>query len=444
MAMLTVSDLWCGWWAVPLVLLSVALCSTCGAQDARAPTAPGPDTAFRPDFFPINPWGSHFRAGLGPMAECNFTTAGFFVDPKDIPYCNELGLKPLLWSGLPRNYGNLVTMSDEDIDTQIKKAVWETRNDPDVLGYFLIDEPGAIAFHALGVAVAAVKKYAPGKLAYINLFPVHARTSIQAKATGHGEQLWTETYTEYLERYVNEVKPQMISYDNYQVLNSMDLKSEAGAAGYFDNLFDVRRVALKYDLPFWNFVGCCHWGNQTVPSPGNLALQAYTSLAAGARGLSWYRYYNGHSVRAPIDHADNNNRSLTWYWLQNVNRQVLTLAPTLLKLTSTGVHLTTGDTGDGASEVPGRLVRKLQSEAPMMIGEFKHEDGADYVMVVNVNLQSSAHFTIETVDHYDDIRIIPSVEHRAELPPLVPGHWLVPGQGVLIKLGTPAPGPIDG
>ena len=438
------TNLWCSGWVVTLVLASVLLSAEGRAQNGPEPTASAPEAPFSPDFFPINPWGSHFRHGLAPMAECHFTTAGFFVDAKDIPRCEELGLKAVVWSGLPRNYGELAKMSDEAIDAQVKKAVWETRHDPRVLGYFLIDEPGAIAFHALGVAVKAVRKYAPGKLAYINLFPMHARTSVEAKATGHSEQLWTETYTEYLERYVNEVRPQMISYDNYRVLNSMDFRSEAGAVGYFDNLLEVRRVALKYALPFWNFVGCCHWGNQTVPSPGNLSLQAYTSLAAGARGLSWYRYYNGHSVRAPIDHADNNNRSLTWYWLQNVNRQVLTLAPTLLKLTSTGVHLTTGGTGDGASDVPGRLVRKLQSEAPMMIGGFRHENGDDYVMIVNVNLQRSAHFTIETVKRYDDIRVVPSVPRHGEFARLAPGHWLVPGQGVLIRLGAPSPTQIDG
>ena len=394
---------------------------------------PSAKAAFCPGFFPINPWGSHFRSGLTLMAECNLTTAGFFVDPKDVPYCGELGLKAIVWSGLPRNYGNLVKMSDADIEAQVKKAVWETRNDPRVLGYYLIDEPGAIAFHALGVAVKAVKKYAPGKLAYINLFPSYARTSVVAEATGHGQQLWTKTYTEYLERFVNEVKPQIISYDNYKVVNSMDLKSKAGAAGYFSNLMEVRRVALKYNLPFWNFVASCHWGNQAVPSPGNLALQAYTSLAAGARGLSWYRYYNGHSRRAPIDHADNNHKSLTWLYMQDVNHQIVTLAPTLLKLTSTGVYYTSPTPDKSCPELPGRVVTNVKCDSPLMVGEFRHENGEDYVMVVNLSLAGSSRFTIDAAN--EKTRIVCSVTGR--LYPLEKsGHWLVPGQGVLLKMGT--------
>ena len=428
------SNLWSGLLITMFIVFLASLLLNGSTQGEQEATASNVEAKFSPDFFPINPWGSHFRAGLPPMAECNFTTAGFFVTTEDIPYCKEVGLKAILWSGLPRNYGALAKMSDVEIEAQVKKAVWETRNDPRVFGYFIIDEPGAIAFHALGVAVKAVKKYAPGKLAYINLFPSHARTSGQAKASGHSEQLWTKSYTEYLERYVKEVKPQMISYDNYEMFSS-----SPPFPGYFKNLMEVRRVALKYDLPFWNFCASSNWGPLTVPSPANLSLQVYTSLAAGARGISWYRYYDGHASNAPIDHADNNNRSLTWYWLQHVNRQVVTLAPTMLKLTSTGVYFTSRSPGHNSSRVSGKLIRNIRSDAPMMIGEFKHEDGEDYVMVVNLSLEKSAKFTIDTRNHYDEIKIVPSVKRHGELPPLKPDHWLVAGQGVLIKLGTVAP-----
>ena len=71
----------------------------------------------------------------------------------------------------------------------------------------------------------------------------------------------------------------------------------------------------------------------------------------------------------------------------------------------------------------------------MMIGEFKHENGRDYVMVVNLSLEKSAKFTINTTNQYDEIKIVPSVKRHGELPPLKPDHWLVAGQGALIKLG---------
>jgi hypothetical protein len=85
-----------------------------------------------------------------------------------------------------------------------------------------------------------VKQLAPGKLACINLYPNYASSS----------QLDTKNYAEYLERYVAEVKPQFISYDNYNVQYSMDLTGRARAAKYYTNLLQVRRVAIKHGLQF--------------------------------------------------------------------------------------------------------------------------------------------------------------------------------------------------
>jgi hypothetical protein len=155
-----------------------------------------------------------------------------------------------------------------------------------VLGCFIRDEPGALEFPYLAKLVAAVKRHDPGKLAYINLFPGYA--TLGARDTS---QLQAETFTEYLERYVAQVKPQFISYDNYMVEYSQDLRDRVKAASYFRDLLEVRRVAMKHHLPFWNVVS----SNQirpftTPPSPANLLLQAWTTLAAGGRGVSWFKY----------------------------------------------------------------------------------------------------------------------------------------------------------
>src|ERR1700722_8773820 len=107
-----------------------------------------------------------------------------------------------------------------------------------------MDELGAGDFPALAKAVAAVKKYAPGKLAYINLFPDYATLGAR-----DASQLEAASYTEYLERFVNEVHPQMISYDNYKVQFGNDLKNGAETADYYHNLLEVRRVAREHHLP---------------------------------------------------------------------------------------------------------------------------------------------------------------------------------------------------
>src|SRR5438132_884283 len=137
-------------------------------------------------------------------------------------------------------------------------------------------------FSALAKAVAAVKKCAPGKLAYINLFPEYATLGAPDKS-----QLGTTNYTEYLERFVAEVKPQVLSYDNYMVQYSDDLKKRDVAASYFRNLIEVRRMGQKYHLPCLQIVAANQLRpGHAIPSPANLSLQAYTTLAAGFRGVT--------------------------------------------------------------------------------------------------------------------------------------------------------------
>ena len=269
-----------------------------------------------------------------------------------------------------------------------------------------MDEPGAPAFPALAKAVAAVKKYAPGKLAYINLFPSYATVGAPDKS-----QLGTATYTEYLERFVNEVQPQIISYDNYMVQYSDDLVDTQKAAIYYADLLEVRRVAQKYGLPFWNIVSCNQIRKETtIPSPANLAFQAYTTLAAGGRGVSWYKYYQDGYAYAPID--DSGEKTLTWQYLRAVNHQLRVLGPMMNRLTSTGVFFTSPPPVTDLPLLPGTVVKEVQSTAsprglsdakpPIMVGEFRDEQGRDWVMLVNLSLEKSTNIRLTTVKTYSD------------------------------------------
>lgn len=392
----------------------------------------------KPEFFPILPWNSFTRKepinrgtnGLESVAACNFNMSPF-VSPKDLPLCRKLELGaivvsepefPTLKSFRGRNDAG------EEIDEWLKRMVKASGGNPAVKGYFIMDEPGAKDFPMLARAVAAVKKYAPGKLAYINLFPDYATIGATDKS-----QLGTSNYTEYLERFVNEVKPQAISYDNYMVQMSQDLKETNRAASYYRNLLEVRRVALKYNLPYLNIVSA----NQvrpftTIPSPANLAFQAYTTLAAGYRGVGWYTYYESGYHYAPISKAG--QRSLTWEYLKEVNRQVATLAPVMSRLRSTGVFFTPPAPVTGLPLLPGILVESLTSTEPMMIGEFKDAEGNVYAMVVNLSLERSAKFIMQTKSQVREIGIVSAVD--ASVSPFDPkaGLWLVAGAGALLKL----------
>ncbi len=387
--------------------------------------------------FPILPWSplhgwkppfevAH-NEGLASMKACNFTIAGF-ARPEDLPECERLGLAAIVIpdSGFiaGKEWRNL---SDAAIDRMVRSIVEKTKNSPAVMGYFLCDEPGASSFPALAKAVAAVKKYAPGKLAYINLFPDYA--TLGAKDVS---QLETPTYAEYLERYTAEVKPQFVSYDNYMVQYSLDLREPAKAASYYKNLLDVRRVALASAIPFWNIVS----SNQvrkftTIPSPANLAHQAYTTLAAGGRGLSWYTYYAGGYGYAPVDSAG--AKTVVWHHLSDVNREVAVIGPVMSRLASTGVWFTSPPPVEGLPVKPGGLVRAVSADVPLMIGEFEGADRTGYIMVVNLSLERSARFAVETTGARRIADALSAEDGSWRPVSMIAGYWLTAGEGVLLR-----------
>jgi hypothetical protein len=305
----------------------------------------------------------------------------------------------------------------------------------------LQDEPGAKAFPALGKAVSAVKKYDPGKIAYINLFPQYATTdSVQ----NPNSQLQTKTFAEYLERYVQEVKPQFISYDNYMVEYSDDMQDLNKAAIYYADLLQIRSVALKYKLPFWNIVSCNRIQSATPPpSPARFAFQAYTTLAAGGRGLGWFIYYPHSMSYSPID--TQGRKTVSWQYLQAINKHVRTLGPMMNHLESTGVYFTSPPPTPDLPTIPGKLIKSVESTASprgnikkipaLMVGEFRGDDGHDYAMLVNLSLEHSARFHLETVKTYKKIEWLSPIDG---LPtPLITndsGEWVLPGHGILLKM----------
>ena len=369
--------------------------------------------------------------GLKGMAECHFTVSDA-ADPQNYSLCEKLGLSVIVSEGPHLTGHDWMKLSGEEIDQYIKRMVQKAGHHKAIIGYYICDEPSALAFPALATAVAAVKKYAPGKLAYINVYPNYATLWQMNQIKS---QLGTKTYTEYLERFVNEVKPQVISYDNYMVEYSMDLENKNKATKYYTNLVEVCRIASKYNIPFWNIVS----SNQirpytTIPSPANLAFQAYTSLAAGAGGITWYTYHGQAYAYNPLD--KNENRTLTWRYLQEVNRQLSILGPIIKKLTSTGVYFTAPAPDTSLPLLPGKWVEKVDSDVPMMVGEFVSATDTNYVMVVNLSLEKSARFDIQTKIPQEKIWTI-SVGEDGELVEASHknGIWLTAGQGVLIKCG---------
>lgn len=385
--------------------------------------------------YPILPWDAQHgwdgsvlsrHQGLASIAEANFGLAGF-VSSADLPLCEQLGLGAILYDPiLDPNHIKWNDLSEQQVDEIVRRWVNEAGDSPAVYGYYIKDEPGANDFPGLARAVAAVARHAPGKIAYINLFPNYATLGAHDLS-----QLQTATFEDYLDRFCREVHPPFISYDNYQVQFSMDLQDAVHVASYFTNLVQVRSAAQKYNLPWRQIVS----SNQirphtTIPSPTNLMLQAYTSLAAGANSIDWYTYYEGGYAYAPVDARD--ERTPTWYNLAEVNRQLKLVGPQINQLRSLAVYLYQYDI-PGFPTMPYDMGKVIDSTEPLMVGVFGGQDGLRYGMIVNLSLTHSAKITIK----------LPMAEGRLEQFSSAVGRylpcsttqplWLVAGQGLLLR-----------
>lgn len=416
------------WLSVLLLCIDVAQ-----AQSTNHPKSPDSFS----DSFAILSWDlPHWSAasfsdadhGVASLAQCGFNTAAF-VRPQHLPEVERLHLKCILAAqDFPIPWRKL---SDQQIEATVKQLVDEAGNSPAVAGYFLADEPGEPDFAALGKAVAAVKKLAPGKLAYINLFPDYATLGAPDLS-----QLGTTSYADYLEQYVRQVHPQFLSYDNYRIPYSLDQKKPAIASDYYTNLLEIRRVAMEHDLPFWNIVS----SNQitpaaSVPSPANLLLQAYTTLVAGATGLTWYTYYSPGYAHAPVDKQG--HRTVTWSYLKMVNDQVKVLGPLLRHMKSTGVYFTPPQPAPALPKLPGSWVQAIDCPTPLMIGEFVGPKDEWYAMVVNLSLTESVQFKLTPRNASAPVRQISPVDGAVLSPQPGNAFSLVAGQGVLLTQKTP-------
>ena len=265
--------------------------------------------------------------------------------------------------------------------------------------YFLLDEPGVESFRNLGRLVAYLRRRNPSHMAYINLLPCGA-TNSQLGTRGDT----VTAYQEYLHRYIDVVKPSLLSYDHYQFLIVGDLGE------YFFNLAAVSKASLEAGVPFLNTVQASI-GLPGMRAPGcdEMRYLAYTTLAYGAQGISYYEYKgNGHN--GGITLPDGTPRPI-YHTLKSVNREFVAIATELQPLRSLGVYhagMTLLGTQPLADDAPFRLdppIRPmghwpLERVRGILLGVFgpAAKDGETgkptHVLVVNLDYKANAATTL--------------------------------------------------
>jgi len=384
--------------------------STAGGQEDKVPR-------LSPEDFPLLAWNiaGGDQSVFEEIRECGFNLAGF-VQPKDLDHVAAAGLKCIVHD--PRTpIRRDAQLKQAEIDEQVKAYTDAVGTHPAVFGYYLKDEPNAKDFAVLARWAKAFQAATPDKLPYINLYPDYATS----------EQLGADTYDWYVESFIKKLKLPYISYDHYALMEDGSLRT-----GYFRNLEAIRKAAFRHKIPFWNTVlatGCVSYAE---PTEAGLRFQAYTSLAYGARGLSWFTYFSqtvGNFRMAPIDQFG--RKTPTWDMLRRVNLQIHRLGPAYLKLASVNVFHHP-EVPDGSQGIETSKHLSELSGGNFVVGEFLGPDKRPSVMVVNKDLRQSAVLKL-AFRSPGTVRKINA--YTGQAPPFTGERaWLAPGQGTLLTL----------
>lgn len=403
------------------LLLMAGAVATASAQDFSQPPPVSPRE------FALMAWGGtpSNPTQLEWMRQAGLNITGF-CSPDQLDKVNAAGLTCFVadpranhydWEDLPHN---------STIQKNIDSLVSQVANHPAALGFFMMDEPNASQLPGIGHIVSLLRHSMPSKWSYVNLLPNYASPS----------QLGAPSYKAYLQKFIGEVHPSVLSYDNYSLFNGEMLDR------FYTNLGIVRRVCLKAHIIFWNVILSNSHFTYMEPSSATLRLQAYATMAYGGRGIEYYTYFAPPSVNyrlAPVDQFG--HRTTTWNKLRLLNSQIRELAPWLARLRSTGVYHS-APVPKGENPMSGsRLVKDVLAstyqkpavQPRYLIGEFLDPDGHRFLMIVNKDLEHSLRFAIQLRQKNKHLfKISPYTGREGQSSAKV--DWLAPGAGELFEV----------
>lgn len=280
------------------------------------------------------------------------------------------------------------------LDALIEKA----GKHPATEAYFITDEPGSGAFAGLGRLVAYLRERDPGHLAYINLFPTYAseeqlgvsadaaeraKVGIPGNFAGVGaSDRVVLAYREYLAKFIEAVKPDLISYDHYHFL-----KDGKDGAQYFLNLALIREAALKAGKPFLNIIQADtiekSW---RLPGPQETRFLVFTTMAYGGRGISYFTYWGPESYGGL--YRDGKASPMAGE-VAAINAEIGRLGPALMQLDSTAVYHSE-PLPYGTQPAPADAPVQFAGPGGFVLGLFGRRAKTSAFMIVNRDYRQQA------------------------------------------------------
>lgn len=302
--------------------------------------------------------------------------------------------------------------------SSIPEAVNKIKDLPAVAGYYLGDEPNASEFQKFKKLADTIYKYDKKHFSFINLLPMVAPERLHAK-----------NYKTYLQEFINTVKLPLFSYDSYPVIR---INGEITVKeSYYDNLEIVSEVSKETGVPFWAFCLSASHFDYPTPTSGSLLFEAFSALAYGAQGISYYTYMllTEQTIKyydAPVN--PDGSLSEIWYLCRDVNRQIqsfskIFLGSEVVDIWHIGKKLPKGTKRFEPHNTPFSEINS--QDAGVLVSHLKN-DGKDYYVIVSHDPVNSQELVIKT---RQDIKRVISNDN---LSPMNSTDFLLPPGGYLI------------
>lgn len=337
--------------------------------------------------FPILAWYSILgNDNLTPERYAELRNAGFNISFSHFSDAASVA------KGLQASKGTGVKLmiTCPELEGQTAEIVNRFKNDESVAGWFLRDEPTTHGFAELRKYRDRVYASDQEHLVYLNLLP-----SIVSPA-----DLGTQTYEEYVQRFVDEVQLPQISYDFYPIVfegkDKIVVRSQ-----FYENLEAVRSVARRNKQPFWAFVLSTAHEVYPTPTAVHMRFEAFSALAYGTQCIQYFTYWtpgrdtwNFHN--API--AQDGRRTHVYWLVKRLNEEIQRLAWVFLGAEAVDVWHTGDTLPTGAQRLTSLPAPFTSVEADgqgVLVSHLKN-GGKRFLMIMNRDINNAQNISLGT------------------------------------------------
>jgi hypothetical protein len=121
-----------------------------------------------------------------------------------------------------------------------------------------------------------------------------------------------------------------------------------------------------------------------------------TGLAYGCKALLYFTYFTPTDAESNFHNGildAKGKRTPHFGMAKAINAELKNLSSTLVRLTSTAVYHT-AQVPAGCTKLPNDATVQAKSDVPLVLGFFRHDDGSQWILIVNRDLHKAAATTL--------------------------------------------------